>query len=194
MQLTAEPATDPTRIYHYRDGLYAADLLTTALVHFDFFTWLAENPSSLEQICAHFAFKLRPADTMLTLFAANGFVEQSEGVFSCTPVAREHLVKTSVWNLTPYYASLHDRPIARDFVEVLRSGKPAGWSGDKAAFDWHAAMEHEDFARSFTAAMDCTCSTLAAAPAFTPARSWRTIRTCEARWWISPRWIAFAGG
>ena len=155
MQLTAEPATDPTRIYHYRDGLYAADLITAALVHFDLFTWLAENPSSLEQICSHFAFKPRPADTMLTLFAANGFVEQCDGVFSCALVAREHLVKTSVWNLTPYFASLHDRPIARDFVEVLLSGKPAGWSGDKAAFDWHAAMEHEDFARSFTAAMDC---------------------------------------
>ncbi len=155
MNLTAHPASDPIRIYRYRDGLYAADLITAALVHFDFFTWLAGNPSSFDQICAHFDFKARPADTMLTLFAANGFIEQQGGIFSCTEVAHEHLVSTSPWNLSPYYASLHDRPIARDFVEVLRSNKPAGWSGDKAAFDWHAAMEREDFARSFTAAMDC---------------------------------------
>ncbi len=155
MRLTDQPATDPIRIYRYRDGLYAADLVTAALVHFDFFTWLAENPATLEHICAHFAFKPRPADTMLTLFSANGFIEQRDGVFSCTDVAREHLVKSSVWSLAPYYASLHDRPIARDFVEVLKSGKPAGWSGDKAAFDWHKAMERDDFARSFTAAMDC---------------------------------------
>jgi cyclopropane fatty-acyl-phospholipid synthase-like methyltransferase len=38
---------------------------------------------------------------------------------------------------------------------VLKTDKPAGWSGDKKAFDWHKAMEQEDFARKFTAAMDC---------------------------------------
>ena len=155
MNLTAQPATDPINIYRYRDGLYAVDLVTAALVHFDFFSWLASHPSTLEQVCSHFDFKARPADTMLTLFAANGFIAAgADGVFHCTETAKEHLIKSSVWNLSPYFASLHDRPIARDFVEVLRTGKPAGWSGDKAAFDWHRAMEQEDFARNFTA-MDC---------------------------------------
>jgi len=37
MDLTAQPSTDPLRIYHYRDGLYAVDLVTAALVHFDLF-------------------------------------------------------------------------------------------------------------------------------------------------------------
>ncbi len=156
MNLTAQPATDPTNIYRYRDGLYAADLITAALVHFDFFTWLAGSPATLEQVCAHFDFKPRPADTLLTLLAANELVAcGADGVFHCTEKAREHLTQASPWNLTPYFASLHDRPIARDFVEVLRTGKPAGWSGDKAAFDWHKAMEQDDFARQFTAAMDC---------------------------------------
>lgn len=155
MDLTAAPSTDPTSIYRYRDGLYAVDLLTAALVHFDFFTWLNANPSTLEQVCAHFDFHPRPADVMMTLLAANGLVESRDGTFHCTPKAAEHLTKTSTWNLGPYFASLHDRPIARDYVEVLRTGKPAGWSGDKAAFDWHKAMEQDDFARKFTAAMDC---------------------------------------
>jgi len=155
MNLTDQPATDPLSIYRYRDGLYGVDLVTAALVHFNFFTWLAEHPSTLEQVCAHFEFKARPADVMLTLLASNGWIEARDGVFQVTAVAREHLTSNSVWNLAPYFNSLHDRPIARDFVEVLRTGKPAGWSGDKAAFDWHKAMEQEDFARRFTAAMDC---------------------------------------
>ncbi len=155
LNLTAAPATDPLRIYHYRDGLYGVDLITAALVHFDLFTWLGEHPSTLEGICAHFGFAARPADVLLTLCAANGLVEQRVGVFHNSAVAAEHLVSSSMWNLAPYYNSLHDRPIARDFVEVLKTGKPAGWSGDKAAFDWHKAMEQEDFARRFTAAMDC---------------------------------------
>ena len=153
--LTAAPATDPLRIYRYRDGLYAVDLLTAAIVHLDFFSWLGARPSSKEHICAHFRIAERPADVMLTLFAANGFVQREGEVFHLTDVAREHVCKESPWNLAPYFDSLHNRPIAKDFLEVLRTDKPAGWSGDKAAADWHKAMEDETFARRFTAAMDC---------------------------------------
>ena len=35
VDLTRLPASDPTRVYRYRDGLYAADLLTAAIVHLD---------------------------------------------------------------------------------------------------------------------------------------------------------------
>jgi 3-hydroxy-5-methyl-1-naphthoate 3-O-methyltransferase len=155
LDLTAAPSTDPLRIYQYRDCLYAVDLIAAALVHLDFFTWLAGNPSTKENICAHFGITERPTDVMLTLFAANGFVENRDGIFHATDLSREHLSKNSPWNLGPYYDSLHSRPIAKDFLEVLKTDKPAGWSGDKATADWHKAMEDETFARRFTAAMDC---------------------------------------
>jgi len=153
--LTAGPQTDPLEIYRYRDGLYAVDLLTAAAVHLDFFTWLAANPSTLEQVCAHFRFAARPADVMLTLSTADGFIEACEGVFHVTPRGREHLCSDSPWSLIPYFASLKDRPVVRDFLRVLASGRPANWGGDKDALDWHKAMETDAFARSFTAAMDC---------------------------------------
>lgn len=153
-QLTAAPTSDPLSLYRYRDGLYAVDLVTAAL-ELDFFSWLAAHPATVEQICVHYGFQSRPVDVMMTLFTANGWVKNEAGVFHLTELGQEHLVTSSEWFLGPYYASLHDRPIARDFLEVLRTDKPAGWSGDKAAFDWHKAMEQEDFARKFTAAMDC---------------------------------------
>lgn len=153
--LTAAPATDPLKVYRYRDGLYAVDLLTAAVVHLDFFTWLAGNPSNKEGICGHFGFAERPVDVMLTLFAANGFIERRGDVFHATATAREHLTGGSPWNLTPYYASLKDRPITQDFLKVLKTDKPANWGGDQAALDWHKAMETEAFSKSFTAAMDC---------------------------------------
>lgn len=153
--LTAAPQTDPLRVYRYRDGLYAVDLLTAAVVNIDFFSWLAINPCTKQQICDHYGFKERPADVMLTLFMANGFIEQKESVFSVTHLGREHLTKDSPWNLAPYYASLKDRPITQDFLKVLKTDKPANWGGDEAALDWHKAMETEAFSKSFTAAMDC---------------------------------------
>ena len=91
---------------------------------------------------------------MLTLFAAMGFVEERQGVFHLTPLAREHLVKTSPWFLGPYYESLKNRPVALDLLKVLRTGKPANWGSQKDGKDWHVAMETEEFAAQFTAAMD----------------------------------------
>jgi predicted O-methyltransferase YrrM len=152
--LRTAPQTDPTGIYRVRDGIYAPDLLLAAIVHLDLFTWLAENPATLDEICRALAITGRPADVMLTLFAAMGLIEERDRVFHLTPLAREHLVKTSPWFLGPYYESLKNRPVALDLVNVLRTGKPANWGSQKDGKDWHLAMETEEFAVQFTAAMD----------------------------------------
>ncbi len=155
LPLTSAPQTDPLRIYRYRDGLYAADLLTAGAVHLDFFNWLEANASSKAECCTRFNFAERPADVMLTLFTAMGLIEFRDGKFHNTDLASEHLTSGSPWNLTPYYASLKDRPVVQDFLKVLQTDKPAGWGGGGQQLDWHQAMETESFSRSFTAAMDC---------------------------------------
>jgi protein-L-isoaspartate O-methyltransferase len=152
--LRSEPATDPLPLYRGRDAIVATDLLAAAMVHLDFFTWLDEHPSTLGAMCAHFEIHPRPADVLMTLLNAMGLTTQSGGVFHLTLRAREHLTKGSPWNLTPYYASMKDRPQTLDMLKVLRTGKPANWgSYDPQA--WAQAMEREDFAGPFTAAMDC---------------------------------------
>jgi predicted O-methyltransferase YrrM len=163
--LTRLPQTDPLEIYRYRDGLYAVDLLTAALTEFDFFTWLAMHPSDRATICRELAITDRPTDVMLTLFAANGFVRCEDGVFHVTPLAREHLVSTSPFFIGPYYASLKERPVVRDFVKILRTGKPANWGSYQHQKEWSHAMLTEEFATTFTAAMDCRGVYLGAAMA-----------------------------
>lgn len=153
--LTSVPATDPVDIYRIRDGLYAGDMLITALVHLDLFTWLETHPATIAEICAAFGLVERPADVMLTLLAAMGLLERRTGVYHLTPLAREHLVSTSPWFLGPYYASLKERAVCLDLLKVLRTGKPANWGSQANERDWHRAMETEEFAASFTAAMDC---------------------------------------
>ncbi len=155
LDLTASPKSDPLRAYRYRDGIYAGDLILTAIVHLDLFTWLGANPSTKQAIQDHYQFAERPLDVLLTLCAANGFIALQNGIYQITASAREHLSNGSPWNLTPYYASLKDRPIAKDFLEVLRTDKPAVWGSGPEKLDWHRAMETEEFSRSFTAAMDC---------------------------------------
>ena len=155
IDFTSTPATDPIEIYRQRDGLYGVDLLGAALVHFDFFTWLAEHPSDKAAICRELEIVERPTDVMLTLFTAMGFVESKAGVFHVTDLAREHLVKGSPWYMGPYYASLKDRPVLKDYITVLQTGRTANWGSFKDGKDWAMAMEDETFANNFTAAMDC---------------------------------------
>jgi predicted O-methyltransferase YrrM len=153
--LRGVPQTDPLEIYRYRDGLYAVDLLGAAICEFDFFTWLARRPSGLLEICQGLNLKERPVDVMLTLFTAEGWVRKVGLHFEVTSVAREHLVSSSPFFLGAYYASLKERPVLRDFVAILRTGRTASWGSFEREKPWSEAMLTEDFASRFTAAMDC---------------------------------------
>ena len=163
--LSDVPTTDPTGIYRWRDGLYAADMLIVGIVWLDLFTWLAANPSNAAAIQQRFEITARPTDVMLTLFVAMGLLERRDGIYHVTAVAREHLCADSPWFLGPYYASLKERPVCKDLLNVLRTGKPANWGSEKDRKDWHKSMETEEFASQFTAAMDCRGVYLAQAAA-----------------------------
>lgn len=152
--LTAAPHHDPSDLLRLRDSIYAADLFFAALVHLNFFTWLSKNPSNAENICKELNIKPRPADVMLTLFKAMNLIEEEAGVYRITPLAEEHLTEKSAWNLGPYFASLRERPIVQKMLEVLATGKPAGWGGIKNEREWAAAMERDNFAEQFTSGMD----------------------------------------
>ena len=152
--LLDDPVSDPLSLYRYRDGISAVDLLAVGISHLDFFTWLADHPSTFAAITAHFGIHPRPTDVMLTLFTAQGLVQQNGGCFHLTLRAREHLNAGSRWNLAPYFSSMKDRQPTLDMLKVLKTGKPANFgSFDPQA--WAQAMQRHDFAAQFTAAMDC---------------------------------------
>jgi predicted O-methyltransferase YrrM len=155
IDFTHPPHSDPLKIFRYRDGLYAVELLAAAVCGLDFFTWLEAHPSTKEQICNSLKIQERPTDVMLTLFAANGFIENRSGEFHIMPVARDYLSKSSPWNVIPYFEAMDQRPVCKDMLTVLRTGKPATWASYKDAKEWTKAMEEERFARMFTDAMDC---------------------------------------
>ncbi len=149
------PSTDPSALYRLRDGIFAVDLLTTAIVEFDVITKLAATPGDLAAVCAMLGTAPRPTDVMLSLLAANDLITKEDEVFHVSERGREHLMTGSQWCVRDYFASLQERPVARDMARVLRTGKPANWSSSDDLDNWHDAMENEKFAREFTAAMDC---------------------------------------
>jgi len=171
IDLTFAPQTDPAALYRLRDGLYASDLLTVALVHLDLFSWLAAqgaHGATEAAMAAQFQIVPRLADVMITLFRAQGLLQRAaNGALHLTPLAAEHLATDSPWCLHPYYAPLRQRPGVLDLLEVMRTGKPVLWSsqGTTAQDNWHTAMEDEGFAERFTAVMDCRGTLLGPAAA-----------------------------
>ena len=154
---TELPITDPAQILRYRDRQYAAELIATALLHFDLFTWLDKNPgSTTEEICEEFDFAARPTDVLLTLCRANEFIATDGKDRSfLTHLGKEHLVKGSPWYLGPYYEPIRNTPITEGYLQVLPTGKPANWQAKQDTDDWHESMLDEDFAKGFTELMNC---------------------------------------
>jgi SAM-dependent methyltransferase len=152
--LTVLPKNDPSVLYRYRDGLYAPELLGTAVTGLDFFTWLAKSPADAQTICKSLGLAERPVDVMLTLFSAMGLIERRKDTFRITEIAKEFLTRQSPWFIGPYYAPFAERPVCRDLLEVLRTGKPTNWASRKDERPWAEAMEDDAFSERFTGMMD----------------------------------------
>src|SRR4051812_31541119 len=153
--LTRAPLTDPSSLYRSRDELYAADMLIAALKGLDFFTWIDAHPTSVAEAARTLGFAERAVDVMTTLFVSMGLLLRDGATLRLTEMGREHLVRSSPWYLGPYFPAVADRPIARDLLEILRTGQPAHFASRPHERDWHHAMETEAVAEEFTAAMDC---------------------------------------
>ncbi|MDR2967738.1 MAG: hypothetical protein LBU74_07300 [Methanobacteriaceae archaeon] len=160
----AIPTTDPSGLIKIRDSIYAADLFTVATSHLKLFSWLNLKSPSISEICTEFRIKERPADVMLTLLKSYKLITEKLGRFYLTELAQEHLVDSAEWCLEPYIASQKNRSACLDMLKVLQTGKPINWCGEKDENEWAIAMEKEEFAESFTSAMDSRGAYLA--PAF----------------------------
>ena len=148
------PEPSPERIFTLRDGSFATDLFITAIGHLDFLNWLADNPADIDTICSSLELQKRPTDVMLTLFKAYGLVEERDNLFSLTDTSKAYLCNQSDFDLTSYVNSLKDRPVCTDMATVMKTGKPANWAASKTGQDWFISMEDDDFAESFSAAMN----------------------------------------
>jgi predicted O-methyltransferase YrrM len=148
------PAASPAKIINIRESAFAYDLFITAVGYLDFFNRLNEAPVNTKEICSLFDIKERPADVMLTLFNAYGFIKEKSKKFYLTDTAGTYLLRESGFDLTSYVTSLKDRPICTDILKVLRTGKPCNWAAAKSGSNWASSMENDAFAESFSSAMN----------------------------------------
>lgn len=148
---------DPSTALRFRDRQYAADLIAMALLEFDLFTHLDRNPGvTAKALCETFQWHARPTDVLLTLCRASGFiVDDGSGGCRLTDSGREYLVSDSPAFLGPYYQPIADSPILQGYLKIFQTGKPANWQAKSDGADWHESMKDPEFAKNFTALMNC---------------------------------------
>lgn len=154
MDLKLLPTNDPSDLIRLRDGIYAADLLVTAIGHLDFFSEISNKKFDFNGIYNHFKIDNRCADVMLTYFISLGLIEIENGFYLLTGKSTEFLLNSSNWSLVPYFSTQLERPIVEKMLTVLKTGEPQSWGAKKDEQDWAKAMEKPEFAEMFTAGMD----------------------------------------
>ncbi len=151
------PTTDPTSIFELFRGSYGTELLTAAVVEFDLFRRLVEQPKSFDELRAQIGLQLRPAVVLCTALRAMGLLAtDSQERLSLTPLSREHLVSGTEFDVSGYIALAGSSPGVREMIERLKSNRPAGASDpdEGTAFIYRegteSAMEAEASARFLT--------------------------------------------
>lgn len=152
-----KPDIDPTPIFEHFRGSYGSQLLTAAVSHLNVFGCLATGAMLFDDLRDAIELQQRPAVVLITALRAMGFVEKDDdGLLQLTPVAREHLVPGSTFDVGNYVGLAASSPGVLEMVERLRTNKPASGDGG-TAFIYRdgvaSAMESEQLARHFTLAL-----------------------------------------
>ncbi len=152
------PITDPTPIFEYFRGCYATELLTAAVAHFNVCGMLSKNAYTFLELQAALQLDERPASVLVTALRAMGLVTKNDdGKLVLTPLAHEHLVPGTAFDVSDYVGLAATSPGVLEMVERLRTNRPAHAQDEGAAFIYRqgmrSAMEREDLARHFTLAL-----------------------------------------
>lgn len=151
------PTSDPTSIFEYYRGSYGTELLTAAVAHFDVFTRLADQPQTLESLAEALGIQRRPATVLTTALRAMGLIDSEDGVLRVSPLALNHLVKGSEFDVGDYVGLAANSPGVLQMVQLLRSNQSIDVGGTGTAFIYRdgmkSAMEASETARHLTLAL-----------------------------------------
>lgn len=151
------PRLDPSPIFEHFRGAYATELLTAAVIHFDLFRLLAQEPLDAGTLGATLGLDSRPVIVFTTALRAMGLLMVDERErFAPTDLARDHLVPETPFEVTGYIGLAAQSPGVREMVERLRTNQPGSLkqTGSGAPFIYRegidSAMETEATARELT--------------------------------------------
>jgi hypothetical protein len=121
------------------------------------FALLGEGPRTLSEVCEALRLARRPAEALLSISAAAGFIELRDGRYRLTPVAEDYLLESS-----PTYFGSHWRNLVTELeslnticnvIAAAQTDAPQVYGGA----EWTKSHEEQaEQARAFTRAIHST--------------------------------------
>lgn len=150
------PRTDDCRLWDVYFALQSSAAILAAH-KLKMFALLGEQPRTLSEVCKELKLAARPAEALLSISAAAGFVELHAGRYCLTAVAEDYLLESS-----PTYFGSHWHNLIIDLestytissvVKAAQTDSPQAYGGR----DWTKShAEQAELARAFTKAMHST--------------------------------------
>ncbi|MCI0628783.1 MAG: acetylserotonin O-methyltransferase [Acidobacteria bacterium] len=146
------PRSDDTKLIRAVDAMTGSFALLVAH-DLKLFPVLSQGPLTLQQVAAALGIAERPAEALLCVVIAQGFVESSNGAYSLTPAAEDYLLPDS----PTYYGGMLDLRLStislysfESLKQAVLSNAPQAYGGGDA-FESHATSASR--AETFTRAM-----------------------------------------
>ncbi len=148
----AKPTIDDRAVFNIVSWTNACPAVLVAH-ELNLFALLAEEPRTLSEICSSLGMAPRPAQAILSVVCAVGFLQLDQGKYSLTDVAREYLIESS----PTYFGGFLDLLIANYSVYSPATLKKAVWANSSQAYEgkeiFKTHEERAEAARAFTRAM-----------------------------------------
>ena len=121
------------------------------------FALLGEGPRTLSEVCARLGLARRPAEALLAISAAGGFVELRDDRYRLTAVAEDYLLESS-----PTYFGSHWHNLVSELesLHTISNVKTAAQTNAPQVYggaEWtRSHVEQAEKARAFTRALHST--------------------------------------
>jgi hypothetical protein len=146
------PRNDDLRLIQAMDGTHGS--LALLVAHdLKLFPALSKGPRTIAQVASQLGIAERPAEALLCVAEAQGFVESTNGSYRLTPVAEDYLLPDS----PTYYGGMLDLRIATISMNSFEALKRAVLDNVAPAYGGHGLFESHaenvNRAETFTRAM-----------------------------------------
>ena len=141
-----------------RDVLFGISGYPAVLVAHELklYSLLAERPRTIPEVCDALGITPRPAEALISVSAAMGLLEESDGRYSLSAVAEDYLLESSPTYFGGYFDMMIRNYSMYSFESLkaaVLTGTPQLYGGEEV-FSSH--QEREDRARTYTRAMHST--------------------------------------
>lgn len=150
------PQTDPTPLFEHYRGTFGTQLLTAAVDHLGLFDVLGDRALARADFLRELNLEERPFVVLTTALRAMGLLESTpRGEFQATPLALEHLRRSSRFDVSDYVRLSSSSPDVVAMAQRLKSNRPQGMDdGTGTAFiardGVRSAMDEAEQARFLT--------------------------------------------